>query len=167
MLETPDADLAKRPDLLAKLEELSSQFFADAAAVDAAATIPAAHLSALASAGLYGIFAPVSAGGLGLGYPEACAVVEELASSCVASTFVWVQHFRFLGAMLDPVTPAGLRHAFLAPAVRGEVKAGVAPDGPVARPSHGCPPGLRPVGGCWMGKLPGSAAGGSWAWCSS
>jgi alkylation response protein AidB-like acyl-CoA dehydrogenase len=147
VLETPDTDLAKRPDLLGKLEELSSQFFADAAAVDAAATIPAAHLSALASAGLYGLFAPASAGGLGLGYPEACAVVEELASSCVASTFVWVQHFRFLGAMLDPETPAGLRHAFLAPAVRGEVKAGVALTGLLPGPAR---LSARPTPGGWL-----------------
>ncbi len=40
MLETPEPGLAQRPELLAKLGELSSQFFADAAAVDSAATIP-------------------------------------------------------------------------------------------------------------------------------
>jgi alkylation response protein AidB-like acyl-CoA dehydrogenase len=112
-------------DLAGRLSDLSSQFFADAAAVDSAEIVPAAHVRALASAGMYGIFAPVSQGGLGLGYVEACTVVEELASSCLASTFVWVQHFRFLGAMLDPATPAELRRAWLAPAVRGEVKGGV------------------------------------------
>ncbi len=76
-------------DILGTLARLSSQFFADAAAVDSAGSVPVEHLDALAAAGLYGIFAPVSEGGLGLGYPETCAAVEELASSCLASTFVW------------------------------------------------------------------------------
>jgi Acyl-CoA dehydrogenase, N-terminal domain len=121
---------------LVQLERLSSQFFADAAMVDAAASVPVEHLDALAAAGLYGIFAPTSEGGLGLGYPEACAVVEELASSCLASTFVWAQHFSFLRALLDPEAPAPLRQAFLGPAVRGEIKAGVALTGLLPGPAR-------------------------------
>lgn len=108
-----------------KVSELSSQFFADAAAVDSAEIVPAAHVSALASAGLYGVFAPVSEGGLGLDYAQTCTVVEELASACLSSTFVWAQHLRFLGAMLDPATPAELRERWRGPAVHGDVKAGV------------------------------------------
>ncbi len=113
-------------DLAASVDRASALFYAEAASVDTAATVPAGHLDALASAGLYGIFAPTSEGGLGLEYLQACAVVEELASACLASTFVWVQHFSFLRAMVDPSTPARLRSEWLAPAVRGEVKAGVA-----------------------------------------
>ena len=133
-------DLVGRPGLNGELrdrvEELSLQFFADAEAVDAADSVPASHLSALASAGLYGIFAPTSVGGLGLGYEGACVVVEELASSCLATTFVWAQHFRLVGAMLDPTTPAELRHELLAPAVRGEVKSGVALTGLLPGPAR-------------------------------
>ncbi len=65
----------------------------------------------------------------------------------MATTFVWVQHFRFLGAMLDPATPAGLRHAFLAPAVRGEVKAGVALTGLLPGPAR---LSARPAPGGWL-----------------
>jgi alkylation response protein AidB-like acyl-CoA dehydrogenase len=113
-------------EVATKVDRVSALFYADAAAVDAAASVPADHLDALATAGLYGVFAPVSEGGLGLDYLQACAVVEELASACLASTFVWVQHFSFLRAMVDPSTPAGLRSEWLAPAVRGETRAGVA-----------------------------------------
>jgi alkylation response protein AidB-like acyl-CoA dehydrogenase len=123
-------------DVLDRVGELSSRFFADAAEVDSASTVPAGHLSALASAGMYGIFARASDGGLGLGYAGTCAAVEELASGCLASTFVWAQHFRFLGAMLDPATPAQLRKTLLGPAVRGDVKAGVALTGLLPGPAR-------------------------------
>jgi alkylation response protein AidB-like acyl-CoA dehydrogenase len=98
--------------------------------------LPAEHVRALASAGMYGIFAPVAKGGLGLDYAGTCAVVEELASSCLATTFVWVQHFRFLGAMVDPTSPAKLREVYLAGAVRGEVKGGVALTGLLPGPAR-------------------------------
>jgi alkylation response protein AidB-like acyl-CoA dehydrogenase len=134
-------------ELLARVEPLSSRFFSDAAAVDSAATVPVEHLDALAADGLYGIFAPASDGGLGLGYPEACAVVEELASACLASTFVWVQHFSFLRAMLDPDTPTPLRSEFLVPAVRGDIKAGVALTGLLPGPARLT---AEPAPGGWL-----------------
>ena len=134
-------------EVRARVRELSSQFFADAAEVDSAAMLPAEHVNALASAGLYGIFAPVVEGGLGLDYSGTCAVVEELASSCLATTFVWVQHFRFLGAMVDPTSPAKLRDAYLAGAVRGEVKGGVALTGLLPGPAR---LSARPAPGGWQ-----------------
>jgi alkylation response protein AidB-like acyl-CoA dehydrogenase len=134
-------------DVLAKVNDLSSRFFADAAAVDSADIVPASHVHGLATAGMYGIFARVSQGGLGLGYGEMCTVVEELASSCLASTFVWAQHFRFLGAMLDPAAPADLRRAWLAPAIHGEVKAGVALTGLLPGPARLT---ARPAGDGWL-----------------
>jgi alkylation response protein AidB-like acyl-CoA dehydrogenase len=108
---------------------------ADAEAVDASETIPAEHLHALAAAGMYGMFAPVAEGGLGLGYHEMCDAMEELASSCLATTFVLAQHFRLLGAMLDPATPASIREPMLARVVRGETKGGVALTGLLPGPS--------------------------------
>ena len=91
-------------DLPATIHDLAARFLADAEAVDAADTVPEEHLRGLADAGLYGIFAPVEVGGLGLG-AEVGLVIEELASACLASTFVWLQHLRLLGAMLDPERP--------------------------------------------------------------
>ena len=123
-------------DVVARVERLSCRFLADAEAVDGAERVPDEHLVALAGSGFYGIFAPTSDGGLGLDEDGVCAVVEDLASACLASTFVWVQHLRFLGAMLDPATPAALRAAFCARAIRGETKAGVALTGLMPGPAR-------------------------------
>jgi alkylation response protein AidB-like acyl-CoA dehydrogenase len=116
------ADVGVPPEVC----ELAARFLADAEAVDAADAVPEEHLRGLASAGLYGVFAPAAAGGLGLAYPDVCPVIEELASACLASTFVWIQHLRLLGALLDPATPAPLRTALLPGAIRGEVRGGLA-----------------------------------------
>ena len=107
------------------LNRLCAQLWADAATVDSAQRLPSAHLEALADSGLYGIFAPVGEGGLGLNYTEGCAVVEDLAGGCLATALVLAQHFRFLGMVLDPATPPGLRAKFRDAAVRGRTKAGV------------------------------------------
>jgi alkylation response protein AidB-like acyl-CoA dehydrogenase len=135
------------PDAPARIHSLAARFLADAAAVDTADSVPDAHLRGLADAGLYGIFAPVSAGGLGLGEPELSLVVEELASACLASTFVWAQHFGLLGAMLDPGTPAALREPLLPAVVRGEVRGGVALAGLLPGPPR---LSARPVDGGWL-----------------
>jgi alkylation response protein AidB-like acyl-CoA dehydrogenase len=134
------------PDLPAAIQGLAARFRADAAAVDAADTVPEEHLRGLADAGLYGIFAPAEAGGLGLG-PEVPLVIEELASACLASTFVWLQHLRLLGAMLDPGTPAVLREALLPAVVRGEVRGGVALAGLLPGPPRLT---ARPADGGWL-----------------
>jgi alkylation response protein AidB-like acyl-CoA dehydrogenase len=102
------------------------EIFTDAAAeVDRVGSIPPYHFDQLASLGLYGSFAPIEAGGLGLGLSEMCNLVEQLASACLATTFVWIQHSRLLAAVLDPVAPpivADLRQEI----VRGRVRGGVA-----------------------------------------
>ena len=120
-------------DLRGRLRGLTSLLWANVSLVDAADTLPAEHLRALAEAGFYGIIAPVTAGGLGLGYPELCAVVEELASACVVTSFVWVQHFRFLGAMLEPGSP--WRDHLRAGAISGTIKGGVALTGLMPGPA--------------------------------
>ena len=131
----------------AEIGGLAARFLADAVAVDAADTVPEDHLRGLADAGLYGVFAPVAAGGLGLAYLDVCAVIEELASACLASTFVWVQHLRLLGALLDPATPAALRTALLPGAIRGEVRGGLALAGLVPGPPRLT---AQPAAGGWV-----------------
>jgi alkylation response protein AidB-like acyl-CoA dehydrogenase len=133
-------------DLPAKIHDLAARFFADAEAVDAADAVPEEHLRGLADAGLYGIFAPAEVGGLGLG-AEVGLVIEELASACLASTFVWLQHLRLLGAMLDPGTPAALRQALLPAVVSGDVRGGVALTGLLPGPPRLT---ARPVDGGWL-----------------
>ena len=134
-------------DLARRLSRLSSRLLADAEAVDTSENIPAEHLHALAAAGLYGMFAPVAEGGLGLGYIEMCAVIEELASCCLPTTFLLAQHFRLLGAMLDPATPPAIREAMLAPTIRGETKGGVALTGLLPGPSA---LQAKPAPGGWL-----------------
>ena len=133
-------------DLPATIQDLAARFLADAAAVDAADAVPEEHLRGLADAGLYGIFAPAEVGGLGLG-AEVGLVIEELASACLASTFVWLQHLRLLGAMLDPGTPAALREALLPAVVSGDVRGGVALTGLLPGPPRLT---ARPVDGGWL-----------------
>jgi alkylation response protein AidB-like acyl-CoA dehydrogenase len=131
----------------AEIRGLAARFLADAAAVDAADAVPEDHLRGLADAGLYGAFAPATAGGLGLAYLDVCSVIEELASACLAPTFVWIQHLRLLGALLDPATPAALRTALLPGAIRGEVRGGVALAGLVPGPPRLT---ARPTAGGWV-----------------
>jgi alkylation response protein AidB-like acyl-CoA dehydrogenase len=76
-------------DVLAAARGLADDLlFPDAMRVDGLDVLPAAHLDALAALGLYGAPVPVEAGGLGLDLAASCAVVEELASGCLATTFV-------------------------------------------------------------------------------
>ena len=108
-----------------EIERIANEvFLPDAAAVDADGRIPDAHFAALAAAGLYGAFVPVEHGGAGLGPAEVNDAIEWLASACLASTFVWIQHFGLLGSLLDPTTP--LRDSLLAPVIKGEMKGGIA-----------------------------------------
>lgn len=107
----------------------------DAAVVDQSLTIPHSHLSAFAAAGLYGAVAPKDVGGLELGFAETCDLVEQLAAACLTTTFVWLQHFRLLGALLDPATPENLR-SMLPLVISGEVKGGVSLGGLLPGPAR-------------------------------
>ena len=111
-----------------KLAAVAGIFTDDAADVDRSSSIPRSHFDHLAALGLYGAFAPIESGGLGLGLAQLCDVIEELASACLATTFVWIQHFRLLAAALDSNAPAivgDLRREI----VSGQVKGGVAVTG--------------------------------------
>jgi alkylation response protein AidB-like acyl-CoA dehydrogenase len=139
-------ELMTGSDLPAAIQDLAARFLADAATVDAADAVPEEHLRGLADAGLYGIFAPAEVGGLGLD-AEVGLVIEVLASACLASTFVWLQHLRLLGAMLDPATPAALREELLPAVVSGDVRGGVALAGLLPGPPRLT---ARPADGGWL-----------------
>jgi alkylation response protein AidB-like acyl-CoA dehydrogenase len=100
--------------------------FPDAMRVDGLDVLPVAHLDALAALGLYGAPVPVQAGGLGLDLAAYCAVVEDLASGCLATTFVWLQHRGLVMTLAADGTPAVLRDRWLGPACRGQVRGGIA-----------------------------------------
>ena len=91
--------------------------------VEAAGEVPRSHLDALAVAGLYGMAGPPDVG-LGLAPSDAGAVVEALASGCLSTTFVWIQHHGSVRAVAA-AEPA-VRTRWLSRLCRGEVRAGVA-----------------------------------------
>jgi alkylation response protein AidB-like acyl-CoA dehydrogenase len=141
------------PDVLAAARGLADDvLFPDAMRVDGLDAIPAAHFGALAAAGLYGAPVPAGAGGLGLDLAASCAVVEELASGCLATTFVWMQHRGLVMTLAAEGAPAVLRDRWLGPACRGEVRGAIALGGLLPGP-----PRLRarPSGDGW--RLDGEA----------
>jgi len=140
-------------DVLAAARGLADDvLFPEAMRVDHLDAVPAAHLDALAAAGLYGAPVPVQAGGLGLDLGTACAVTEELASGCLATTFVWLQHRGLAMTLAAEDTPAALRDRWLGPACLGQVRGGIALGGLIPGP-----PLLRarPAGDGW--RLDGEA----------
>jgi alkylation response protein AidB-like acyl-CoA dehydrogenase len=118
--------------------------YPSAMAVDGLQAIPAAHLDALAAAGLYGIAAPPQAGGLGADLGTFCAVAEILASGCLATTFVWLQHHGAVRALAESPNKR-LRLAWLRPLAAGQRRAGVALGG--ARPGPAALAARRVPGG--------------------
>jgi alkylation response protein AidB-like acyl-CoA dehydrogenase len=112
-------------DVLARAEQIADEvLFPTALQTDAAELLPAARLDVLARAGLYGMAAPASAGGLDLDLPTACRVVEILAGGCLSTALVWLQHH---GAVRGVATAGGsLAEEWLVPLCRGEHRAGVA-----------------------------------------
>jgi alkylation response protein AidB-like acyl-CoA dehydrogenase len=106
------------------IELADDVLFANALATDAADAVPAANLDALAAAGLFGIFAPPDAGGLGADFATMARTVEAIASGCLTTALVWIQHFGLLGSVLGG--PAHLRDAWLAEICRGDRRGGIA-----------------------------------------
>ena len=140
-------------DVLAAARELADEvLFPDAMRVDRLDVLPAAHLDALAAAGLYGAPVPAEAGGLGLDLVQAGSVVEELAGGCLAVAFVLIQHFRLVMTLAEDAAPAALRERWLAPACQGRIRGGIALTGLIPGP-----PQLRaePAEGGW--RLHGTA----------
>jgi alkylation response protein AidB-like acyl-CoA dehydrogenase len=120
--------------------------FPDAMRVDRLDVLPSEHLGALAAQGLFGAPAPREAGGLGLDLRELSAVVEEVAGGCLATAFVWIQHFRLVMTLAAAGAPAALRDRWLEPACRGTLRGGIAltglmPGPPLLR--------ARPADGGW------------------
>lgn len=99
--------------------------FPEAPAVDRADTVPASHLAALAELGLWGASAPADLGGAGLTAAEMTTAVELLASGCLATAFLWIQHQALLAAALDPCSPAWL-HDLRREVVDGRVRGAIA-----------------------------------------
>jgi alkylation response protein AidB-like acyl-CoA dehydrogenase len=123
-------------DVVETAQRLADEvLFPAALATDDADSVPVELLDALADAGLYGLAGPTAAGGLDADFEPVCAVVEALASGCLTTTFVWVQH---LGAVLAVASSdnAALRDEWLEPLCRGERRTGLALGGAVPGPAR-------------------------------
>jgi alkylation response protein AidB-like acyl-CoA dehydrogenase len=108
--------------------------FPEAMRVDGLDVLPVAHLDALAAEGLYGASVPAQCGGLGLDLRATCAVAEELASGCLTTTFVWLQHRGLSMTLAAEGTPAALRDQWLGPVCRGQLRGGIALTGIIPGP---------------------------------
>lgn len=112
-------------EIVADAERIADDVLYPAAlATDGCDVVPAELLDVLAGAGLYGVAGPVSAGGLDADLLTACAVIEALASGCLTTTFVWVQH---LGAVRAAAASENEEiHAWLPLLCSGERRIGLA-----------------------------------------
>ncbi|MFE0748879.1 acyl-CoA dehydrogenase family protein [Gordonia sp. NPDC058843] len=131
---TTDDAAARRAELRAAAIRVSDEvLFPAAGEVDRSGTVPGSHWRALADAGLYGIAAPVEAGGPGLEFTEVTEILEVLTSGCLATAFTWIQHHGVV-LSLSRTANADLRAEYLDAAVTGHLRAGVAYAGVVPTP---------------------------------
>jgi alkylation response protein AidB-like acyl-CoA dehydrogenase len=112
--------------LVTRAEHIAEHvLFPAALTVDRADRIPERHLAALAAAGLYGIVGPSSAGGAEAPVGVFTDVVEALASGCLATAFVWLQHHGLVLALAGSDN-LDLRAAWLTDLCSGRKRAGLA-----------------------------------------
>jgi len=127
-------------DLLARTRRVADDLLAPAAAAVDDAEVPRSHLDALAAAGVLGMHAPRSAGGVAASAPVARQVDELLAGADLSTWFVQVQHHHPVRAL----AAAGGFDGLLADLATGRQVAGIAlahlrrwPDRPVAATPDG------------------------------
>ncbi|RRO19407.1 acyl-CoA dehydrogenase [Saccharopolyspora rhizosphaerae] len=100
--------------------------FPAALEVDAAERVPAGHLDLLAEHGFYGLAAPQDMATLEVGdLPSVLRLIEVLASGCLTTTFVWIQHHGVLAAA-ESTKNRNLRERYLADLVSGKRRGGIA-----------------------------------------
>ncbi|MDP9795353.1 alkylation response protein AidB-like acyl-CoA dehydrogenase [Catenuloplanes nepalensis] len=110
-----------------RAEQLAEEMFLPAAAeVDRAGRVPQSHLDMLRRFGFYGVAAPAEHGGLGMeDMATAAHLLEVLASGCLTTTLVWMQHHGVVLGTAASKTP-GLRETWLHRLAAGDVRGGVA-----------------------------------------
>jgi alkylation response protein AidB-like acyl-CoA dehydrogenase len=108
--------------------------FPAALATEASDVVPRELLDALAAEGLYGLPAPRELGGLDADFPTVCAVLEALASGCLSTAFLWMQHNGLVHVLAAGDRPE-LARTWLPPLAAGQIRAGLALGGALPRPS--------------------------------
>lgn len=107
--------------------------FPSALETDQSDAVPVAILDSLADAGLYGLAAPRALGGLDADFHTVCQVQEALASGCLTTAFLWMQHSSLVRALSE--SGGSVADQWLARLARGEVKAGLALGGALPKPT--------------------------------
>jgi alkylation response protein AidB-like acyl-CoA dehydrogenase len=121
-------------EVVATAERLADDvLFPAALATDASDTVPLEILNALADAGLYGLAGPAAAGGSDVDFLTVCAVVEALASGCLTTAFVWVQHLNALRGAAASQNAA--LASWVGPLCRGARRGGLALGGALPGPA--------------------------------
>lgn len=118
--------MADAATMRARAREIADEvLFPAALTVDTADRVPASHLDLLAAEGFYGCAAPPDAGGFGMDFALAAALVENLAGGCLTTAFVWLQHH---GPVLAAAYSqrSGIRERWLEPLASGRRRAGIA-----------------------------------------
>lgn len=108
--------------------------FPAALATEASDVVPRELLDTLAGAGLYGLTAPAELGGLDADFAAACSVLEALASGCLTTAFLWMQH----NGVVQAITAGGrqdLARKWLPPLATGDIRAGLALGGALPKPT--------------------------------
>lgn len=133
-MTTDDAAAARRTELRTAAIRVADQvLFPAAGETDRTGSVPESHWQVLADAGLYGIAAPVEAGGPGLEFGEVTEILEVLTSGCLATAFTWIQHHGVV-LSLSRTPNTDLRAELLDATVAGRLRAGVAYAGVVPTP---------------------------------
>ena len=134
-------------ELLERAQCLADEIlFPAALATDTAARIPEHQLQQLAKAGLFAVFGPRELGGFAITPAVFAQLVEALASGCLATTFVWIQHHGAVQALAAaPDTP--LARGWLAELCAGRRRTGLAIGGLRPGPAQ---LRARPVSGGWL-----------------
>jgi len=116
-----DADVEGHP-VVARVRTLAAEVLAPAAAVVDTSVVPRSHLDALGAAGVLGLAAPTSAGGLDAPAPVVRRVNELLAGADLSTWFVQAQHH----APVRAVAADGRHPELLADLAAGRAVAGIA-----------------------------------------
>lgn len=118
--------------MLARAREIAEGvLFPATIEVDRSGVVPGGHLDLLADEGFYGLAAPARFGGLGLDLPTAGLVLETLASGCLTTAFVWLQHHGVVRRLVDS---PHLRDTWVPRLVAGKTRGGVALGGTLPGP---------------------------------
>ncbi len=134
-VQNSDAQMSSGPtNAVARAQEIAeSILFPAALETDRSDLLPVSNLDALADAGLYGLFGPSAVGGLESDLQSAGAVVEALASGCLTTALVWLQHHGIVGSLL--FGPDELRDQWMADLCDGTRRSGIVFAGLLPGPS--------------------------------